>query len=506
MNKNFLVLLIQFNIFLNVSINGQMFISGSEDKTIKIFENNKIQSSLNVDEKILSVGVLKTENKIVVGRQNMDVIVWNFQDNLKVSADSSETVYSILILNDTHFIAGYSGKIIFWSIDLRMKMLVENDKFNYVVELKRLEEDKILIASSNGRIFAYSLKENKSLIAAKCLLKICILNLNEDNMSKCVNKDTFISGDDKGYIKLWNSSSMQLIKDIYYEKSDKITILSNMNKLTNFEYLSKHGSNKHTETKDSTTRYFTINSDEINTKYHYLDKKSTSSILETRTKKNQELSIQNEKTTITTITTRISFYTDDIFSPFNELYRLTITKLNLDINSCLTNCSGNGKCKLTNSLKFECECFANYAGPHCQINSLPCYSNPCRNNGTCIDDILKKIYQCDCFFYANRSSLFYGRNCENKINLCQNETCSGNGVCHDYGYEAKCRCFQKYYGEKCQIESNEIRVIKTSPNILNVKKKSFPFLVFLNLITAYKMNFTRIGSVSQRNKFEFEFT
>lgn len=97
---------------------------------------------------------------------------------------------------------------------------------------------------------------------------------------------------------------------------------------------------------------------------------------------------------------------------------------------------------------------------------MACHSNPCLNNASCVDNIKEKTYTCICFSHTNKSSLFYGLNCENKINLCQNETCSGNSLCYDDGYESKCKCFDKYSGDKCQIESKEMKVkkvvIKTS--------------------------------------------
>ena len=49
---------------------------------------------------------------------------------------------------------------------------------------------------------------------------------------------------------------------------------------------------------------------------------------------------------------------------------------------------------------------------------------------------------------------------KHKIDLCENEKCSKNGICFDSGNEAKCKCFTYFSGDKCEIESNEINNVK----------------------------------------------
>ncbi|CAF0973724.1 unnamed protein product [Brachionus calyciflorus] len=123
------------------------------------------------------------------------------------------------------------------------------------------------------------------------------------------------------------------------------------------------------------------------------------------------------------------------------------------------NCSNNGNCILDQNSKYVCECQKNYAGSNCQINTLPCASYPCRNNGSCLDNLLNKTYSCECSL-KNETLLFYGQNCENKIDVCANETCSNRGYCYDTKDEAKCKCFTYYSGDKCEEKSKELKAIE----------------------------------------------
>ena len=149
---------------------------------------------------------------------------------------------------------------------------------------------------------------------------------------------------------------------------------------------------------------------------------------------------------------------------------------NLDINNCVSNCSNQGFCKLNsqNRNQFECLCVSNFTGSKCELDKRLCSQNPCLNSIKC-DDILKPTklpstyeydFKCHC-----KSDLFYGKRCESKINLCQNETCSGNGICKviQTGQDGlnetiKCECFglNDFEGEKCETKSTKRKTIETT--------------------------------------------
>ena len=71
-----------------------------------------------------------------------------------------------------------------------------------------------------------------------------------------------------------------------------------------------------------------------------------------------------------------------------------------------------------------------------------------------MDSRNSSLFECFCDKY------YKGEYCESKIDICQNETCSGNGKCNDVNNEAKCECFNLYLGDKCQTKSNELKAIQ----------------------------------------------
>lgn len=144
-----------------------------------------------------------------------------------------------------------------------------------------------------------------------------------------------------------------------------------------------------------------------------------------------------------------------------------ILSLNLDANACLEDCSNNGECKLNEENKFLCECNKDFIGSKCEVNSRPCSSKPCFNNGTCVEDLSNNTFYCTC------DQFYFGSRCENKINICQNETCSNRGICIDFNNKPLCECFFLIKGEKCEIETSEKILVK------NVTKTSSILAIFL---------------------------
>lgn len=86
------------------------------------------------------------------------------------------------------------------------------------------------------------------------------------------------------------------------------------------------------------------------------------------------------------------------------------------------------------------------------MNNGTCYQN--RNLSQSLNQTILAGYYCNC------DQLYYGSNCEYKIDVCGNETCSSNGICKDVNSIATCRCFVNYYGDNCELETSRQKLIK----------------------------------------------
>ncbi|CAF0835817.1 unnamed protein product [Brachionus calyciflorus] len=147
---------------------------------------------------------------------------------------------------------------------------------------------------------------------------------------------------------------------------------------------------------------------------------------------------------------------------------------NFDMSNCLTNCSNHGSCSKTGN-KFSCQCFENFAGSSCEIDLRSCSSNPCLNNGTCVEEE-RNSFSCKCDLF------YYGFYCQNKVNVCENETCSSNGQCYDIDNKPKCNCFYAYVGEKCDLKTNEKILIERGIKISVIIALIAIFLVGLGIV------------------------
>lgn len=73
-----------------------------------------------------------------------------------------------------------------------------------------------------------------------------------------------------------------------------------------------------------------------------------------------------------------------------------------------------------------------------------CDSNPCLN-GNCTDEL--NGFSCQCFYG------FYGDNCENNIDDCDDNACDNNGTCIDGAASYDCDCPPGFTGKLCEIKT-----------------------------------------------------
>uniref|UniRef100_A0A8B9EVS5 Neurogenic locus notch homolog protein 1 n=1 Tax=Anser cygnoides TaxID=8845 RepID=A0A8B9EVS5_ANSCY len=84
-----------------------------------------------------------------------------------------------------------------------------------------------------------------------------------------------------------------------------------------------------------------------------------------------------------------------------------------------------------------------FLGPNCQTNINECASNPCLNQGTCIDDVAG--YTCNCLLP------YTGATCEDVLAPCAGGPCKNGGECRESeDYESfSCVCPPGWQGGRC---------------------------------------------------------
>jgi hypothetical protein len=174
-----------------------------------------------------------------------------------------------------------------------------------------------------------------------------------------------------------------------------------------------------------------------------------------------------------------------------------LAEADYDLTGCLLNCSNNGICKNTTGI-LKCECFENFNGSSCELSLDPCYEfNPCVNGGVCDSYSVNSTwtFNCSCKNY------YYGKYCENKINICENETCSFNVYCKIINSKPICKCVWQFEGSRCEIEMSNLTAIKKVIKVSYITAIVILILFYLLFILNDCMNyFCRIKSVTKINK------
>ncbi|XP_030603557.1 protein eyes shut homolog [Archocentrus centrarchus] len=112
----------------------------------------------------------------------------------------------------------------------------------------------------------------------------------------------------------------------------------------------------------------------------------------------------------------------------------------LHSSTCLTRSNGTASCR----------CPAGFEGSWCEIDTDECSSNPCQNQGDCVDRV--NSYSCVC------KMGFSGLHCEEDINECASSPCINAGICQDLVNKFRCICPPGYFGTLCDLDVNECEV------------------------------------------------
>uniref|UniRef100_A0A665X8D2 Protein eyes shut homolog n=1 Tax=Echeneis naucrates TaxID=173247 RepID=A0A665X8D2_ECHNA len=113
-------------------------------------------------------------------------------------------------------------------------------------------------------------------------------------------------------------------------------------------------------------------------------------------------------------------------------------------------CLHNSTCLTRSNGTAYCRCPAGFEGSWCEIDTNECFSNPCQNQGECVDQV--SSYSCDC------KMGFAGLHCEEDINECTSSPCHNAAICQDLLNKFLCICPPGYFGTLCDLDVNECEV------------------------------------------------
>uniref|UniRef100_UPI00398F0D26 protein crumbs homolog 1-like n=1 Tax=Pristiophorus japonicus TaxID=55135 RepID=UPI00398F0D26 len=123
-----------------------------------------------------------------------------------------------------------------------------------------------------------------------------------------------------------------------------------------------------------------------------------------------------------------------------------------NVNHCSSQpCQNNGIC-IDGRNNYTCQCPVDpviYLGKNCELQFDACSFKMCLNNGTCKTTAGSLQYNCSCL------AGFAGLNCEVQINECESSPCQNGATCKDNIAFYDCTCASGYEGVDCETDIDE---------------------------------------------------
>ena len=504
-------------------------ISTSDDKKIKIWNisNRSFTILKYLTNANMNWNSILIKNDLLVAATNNITNIWNLTNgmNIRKYFEHSGIIRSYAVSNMNILASGSDDfQIKIWNMSLNQSMETIQEYKSMVFSLVFLSNDTLISGYSDGLIKLWNITNSVN------LMTLFDHKGNVFSIFKLEN-DIFVSGSGDLTIKIWNITNSSCIKTLNAHSA----WIPAITKITN-SVIASVSDDKKIKIWDlnSYTNIYTLNvslngyrSVSYSPKLDILAAGTINGFItilfNVSSVFNQELqktSIKNvEETTSPTIfideEKKAEYFISNLFKSNNSTISFDFILLNnsiqliiglfkqskYDIIDCLSNCSNKGLCKLGRNNKLICQCESLFKGSKCNVDLRPCSYSPCLNSIGC-QNIINSNGTIDFECLCKDKSKYFGKRCENKVNLCYNEKCSGNGLCkiqneNEINETIRCECFGigLYEGEKCQAKSTKLIIIQTT-----IKTTSYIAIICIILFYVFVVTLDVHYLVTQPNK------
>ncbi len=227
-----------------VALPNNIFASSSEDKTIRIWDQNSYECIYVLNDHtdwVKSLAVLQNEYLISIS-SDKTIIVWNILNSFSriTNTQTFTELWSLSLFSNDTFITGDSvGSLKLWDMNsLEISFMTELDKNSNETSSIIFYQNYLITGHLDGLIKVWEMDSFKVYHSTKAHSSIvtCLANINE--------RDLFASGSVDNQIKIWDSKfsiiqtlsghSGKIITLIYLKEANSLISTSNDMKLNIF--------------------------------------------------------------------------------------------------------------------------------------------------------------------------------------------------------------------------------------------------------------------------------